>query len=107
MVGGIPLCEVSVVIDLFGIDALCVFLVHRPNVVWTEVERSDHVEGNLAVKPEALEPDRVDFIAALVEGTDLCSEQRKKRILGSIDGEKTGEVGLTDCGDDEAMLRWE
>jgi hypothetical protein len=41
--------------------------------VWTEVERSDHVEGDLAVKPEALEPDRGDFFAGLVEGTNLCS----------------------------------
>jgi hypothetical protein len=41
--------------------------------VWTEVERSDHVEGDLAVKPEALEPNRGDFFAALVEGTNLCS----------------------------------
>jgi hypothetical protein len=68
---------VSVVFDLFGIDALCLVLVHGLDVVWTEVERSDHVEGDLAVKPEALEPDRGNFFATLVEGTNLCSAQRK------------------------------
>jgi hypothetical protein len=100
---------VSVVIDLFGIGALCLFLVRGPNVVWTEVERSDHVEGDLAVKPEALEPDRGDFLTALVEGTNLCSVQRKERILGSVDVERIGEVRLTDCADEEEamMLRWE
>lgn len=67
----------SVVFDFFGIDALSLFLVRGLNVVWTEVERSDHIEGDLTVKPEALEPDRGDFIAALVEGTNLCSAQRK------------------------------
>ena len=72
----------SVVIDRFGIDALCLILVRGPNVVWTEVERSDHVESDLAVKPEALEPDRGDFLAALVEGTNLCSARRRERILG-------------------------
>jgi hypothetical protein len=98
---------VSVVIEYFGIDVLCLFLVHGPNVVWAEVERSDHVEGDLAVKPEALEPDRGNFFSSLVEGTNLCSTQRKERILGSIDVERTGEAGLTDFADEEAMLRWE
>lgn len=60
------------VVDLFGIDVPCLFLVHGPNVVWTQVERSDHIEGDLAVEPEALESDCGDFLAALVEGTDLC-----------------------------------
>jgi hypothetical protein len=73
---------VSVVFDLFGIDALSLFLVRRLNVVWTEVKRSDHVEGDLAVKPEALEPDRGDFIATLVEGTNLCSAQQKDQYMG-------------------------
>jgi hypothetical protein len=98
---------VSVVIDLFGIEVFCLFLVHGLNVMWTEVERSGHVEGDLAVKPEALEPDSGDFFAALVEGTNLCSAQRKERVLGSIDEERIGEAGLTDCGDEEAMLRRE
>lgn len=87
------------VIDLFGIDALRLFLVHGRNVVWAEVERSDNVEGDLAVKPKALEPDRCDFIAGLVEGTNLCSAQRKV----GINRERIGEVRLTGC----AMLRWE
>ncbi len=91
------------VIDLFGIGTLCLFLIRGPNVVWTEVQRSDHVEGDLAVKPEALEPDRGDFFAGLVQGTNLCSAQR----LGSIGVEGIGEAGLTDCGDEEAMLIWE
>lgn len=86
------------VIDHFGIDALCLFLIHGRNVVWTEVKRSDHVEGDLAVKPEALEPDRCDFFAALVEGPDL------RNRAASIDGERIGETGLTDCADEEAML---
>ena len=93
------------VIDLFGINVLCLFLVCRSNVVWTEVERSDYVEGDLAVKPEALEPDRGDFIAALIEGTNLCSAQRKERILGPIDVERIGEAGLTDCADEGAILK--
>jgi len=84
---------VSVVIGLFGIDALCLFLIRGRNVVWTEVERSDHIEGDLAVKAKALEPDRGDFLAALVEGTNLCSVQRKERISGSIDGERIREAG--------------
>ena len=94
-----PLCEVSVVIGLFGIDAFCLFLVRGRNVVWTEVESSDHVEGNLAVKAEALEPDRGDLFAALVEGTNLCSVQRKEYTLGSIDRE-SDRRGRTDrmCG---------
>jgi hypothetical protein len=110
LVGGIPLCEVSVVIDLFGIEVFCLFLVHGLNIIivmWTEVERSGHIEGDLAVKPEALEPDSGDFFAALVEGTNLCSVQCKERVLGSIDEERIGEAGLTDCGDEEAMLRRE
>ncbi len=59
------------VISLFGIYVLCLVLVHGRNVVWTEVESPDHVEGDLTVKPEALEPDRADLFAVLVEGTDL------------------------------------
>jgi hypothetical protein len=85
-----------VVIGLFGIDALCLFLARGRNVVWTEVERSDHVEGNLAVKPEALEPNRGNFLAALVEGTNLSSAKRKGRqYLGLIDGERNRR-GRTD-----------
>jgi hypothetical protein len=91
---------VSVVIEHFSIDALCLFLVRGPNIVWTEVEGSDHVEGDLAVKPEALEADRGNFFAALVEGTNLRSAQRKERIfiLGSIWGED--RRGMTNglCG---------
>jgi hypothetical protein len=68
-----------VVIGLFGIDTLCLILVHGRNVVWTEVERPDHVEGDLAIKTEALEPDRGDLVATLVEGTDLCSVQNINR----------------------------
>jgi hypothetical protein len=107
LVSGIPLCEVSMVIGLFGIDALRLFLVRGQKVVWTEVERSDHVEGDLAVKPEALETDRGDFFAALVEGSNLCSVQRKEHISGSTNGERIGRAVLTDCGDGdgEVMLR--
>ena len=77
------------VIGLFGIDALCLFLARGRNIVWTEVERPDHVEGDLAVKPEALEPNRGNFLAALVEGTNLCSAKREGRqYLELIDGEK-------------------
>jgi hypothetical protein len=39
--------------------------------VRAEVERPDHVEVDLAVKPKTLEADRRDLVAVLVEGTDL------------------------------------
>ena len=81
------------VIGLFGVDALRLVLVHGRNVVWAEVERPDHVEGDLAIKTEALEPDRGDLVAALVEGTDLCSVQlrlstgeRERDRRGTTDG---------------------
>lgn len=89
------------VIGLFGIDAVCLSLVRSGNVVCAEVEGSDHVEGDLAVKPEALETDRGDFFAALVEGTNLCA--RRVYWVNRL-GREIGEVGLTDCADEEAMV---
>jgi len=68
--------------------------------VWAEVERPDHVEGDLAIKTEALEPDRGDLVAALVEGTDLCSVQLRL----STGEREIGGTRLTECTDDEAML---
>lgn len=95
------------VTGLFGIDAICLSLVRGRNVVWTEVERSDDVEGDLTVKAKALEPDRGDFVAALVECTDLYSDGTQGAHIGiNRWGRKIGEAGLTDCGDEEAML-WE
>jgi hypothetical protein len=67
---------------VFGVDELCVVLVRGRNVVWTEVERPNHVERDLAVEPEALKPDRGDLVAALIEGTNLCSAPQ----LGSAGG---------------------
>ena len=36
-----------------------------------EVERAEDVEGNLTIKTESLEPYGVDYIAILIQGTDL------------------------------------
>jgi hypothetical protein len=60
--------------------------------VCTEVERPEHFKGDLAVKAEALKPDRGDVVAALVEGTNLYSVRRKDAI--GING-RLGEIGGT------------
>jgi len=69
--------------------------------VWTEVESPDHVEGDLAVKPEALKPDRGDLVAALIEGTNLCSASA---IGINRRGREIGGAQLTDCAVVEAIL---
>ncbi len=40
-----------------------------------EVERTEEVEGDLAIKAESLETDGIDYIAILVQGTDLEIKQ--------------------------------
>lgn len=41
------------------------------DIVRAEVEGAKDVEGHFAIKAESLESDGVDYIAILVQGTDL------------------------------------
>jgi len=74
LVGGVALGEAGVFVLFSGADArarLGRVLVHGHDIVWAEVERSDDVEGDLAVETKALKANGSDLITALVEGTNL------------------------------------
>jgi hypothetical protein len=71
LIGGVALGEAGVVVLFFGVDALGRILIHGRDIVGAEVERSDDIEGHLAVKTETLKADGIDLVAILVEGTNL------------------------------------
>jgi hypothetical protein len=71
------------VVLFFGVDAAstAVVLVHGHDIVGAEVERSDDIEGHLAVKTETLKADGIDLFAILVEGTNLLFKKRCEIVL--------------------------
>ena len=68
------------------------------DIVWTEVEGPDSVEGYFAVETEALEANGGNLVTVLVEGENLSG----RGILGL---KRQRRVSLTVCADLAAILR--
>lgn len=70
------------------VDPVGLLLGGSSDIVWTEVERPDDVEGNFAVEAEALKANGGNLVTVLVEGANLSRRAR----LGTEDEAE----GLTD-----------
>lgn len=77
LIRSMPLSEPCVLFLGLGVYLASIGVGRGDDIVGAEVQRADDFQWDLAVKPEALETDRGDLLAVLIDGTDL----REKRFV--------------------------